>query len=485
SPLLSPVKCARNGWINVDCGTLKCPQCAAKLIAELPDDLTGSEEVRWIERLNQMLQTSHNVNCPWRGHECSEGIYSIPLATSQEMVDEVCRHATELLKVASHLPAAQHPLSSFQSGLLRDLRSKVTASGGDSSEHRSLPSDRHIDAALELALFGWRLDRSLPRPGIKCELCFRSVGLWLFKSIDGEPRTDSVTSATDTDSEALIFNLVDEHRVFCYWAHGSSAGLEQPHNASANTAGQPASVGAIPGWQKTIASILRSKPISSGSSESSLEASSDGGETSSSANNATDDEAGDTSQSIDEGMALFKRLKPFNISAISSAAEAFGIPFSISLLARATKKIAQIKAADRDPLRTHVRGTAAGELAAANALNSSVLLTTDIDEHIDVEHSDDVLPAGAYADWDYEESAGSGIDGDHGQQARHAQGHNAHSDGVDDEIQTSIDTSGLASLLGESSLASALEDPAQAQAILEYVKSLLRAKAQEAPSTAK
>ncbi|KAJ2492973.1 hypothetical protein IWW37_000977 [Coemansia sp. RSA 2050] len=452
SPRLSPVKCARNGWVNVDCGTLKCPQCAAKLIAELPDDLTGSEEIRWIERLNQMLQSSHNANCAWKGHECSESIYSIPLATSQETVDEICQHAADLLGFAGQLPTTEHPLSSFQSGLLRDLRRKVIALHGEKADDETLPGDSDVASALVLALFGWRADRAMPRPAIKCELCFRSAGLWLFQSASVS-RAEPATSPTDDQSDAPPFNAVDEHRSFCYWAHGSTATPEQPSGTGASSAATSAS--AVPGWQKVIASILRAKTMSGENNSSSSETSS-GADGSSS---GTDEDSSGPEEvrgelGIGQEDAIFKRLKPFNISAISAAAEAFGIPFSMSLLARATKKLAQMTgAADSSP-------------------HSSVLLTAPVDEHSGFDFLDDSLLVGAHSEWESDGPPEAEIGGD----ASHATDNGNGDD--DDGIVSTIDTSGLASLLGGSSLASALEDPAQAQAILEYVKNLLRAKNQ-------
>ncbi|KAJ2340953.1 hypothetical protein GGH92_006031 [Coemansia sp. RSA 2673] len=292
----------------------------------------------------------------------------------------------------------------------------------------------------------------MPRPAIKCELCFRSAGLWLFQSVSSS-RTGTTPDTTSGQSEAQPFNAVDEHRSFCYWAHGSAATPEQSNSAGANSIANSAS--AVPGWQKTIASILRAKTMSNENNGSSSESSSDAGETSS----GTDEDGGGLGEArnragVGQDDAMFKRLKPFNISAISAAAEAFGIPFSMALLARATKKLALMTG------------------AAESSPHSSVLLTAPIDEHSGFDFLDDSLLVGAHSDWESDGPPEAGMGGD----ASHATEPVNEED--DDGIASSIDTSGLASLLGDSSLASALEDPAQAQAILEYVKNLLRAKNQ-------
>ncbi|KAJ2326648.1 mannosyltransferase, partial [Coemansia sp. RSA 2681] len=281
-------------------------------------------------------------------------------------------------------------------------------------------------------------------------LCFRSVGLWLFRSADGS-RTGLAADAANTRGDTQPFNVVDEHRTFCYWAHGSAATPEKP--GSSNTPANATSASAVPGWQKTIASILRAKTMSNENNGSSSEASSDAdaGEASS----GTDDDGSGTDKDSDKaGMGqdevMFKRLKPFNISAISAAAEAFGIPFSMGLLARATKKLA---------LMTGV---------AEPSPQSSILTTTSADEHPRFDFLDDPLLAGAHSGWESDRLARADMDSDtdlveHGNAVEEQS-----NDDQDDGITSSIDTSGLASLLGDSSLASALEDPAQAHAILEY-----------------
>ncbi|KAJ2740221.1 hypothetical protein GGI19_007174, partial [Coemansia pectinata] len=114
--------------------------------------------------------------------------------------------------------------------------------------------------------------------------------------------------------------------------------------------------------------------MSSENNGSSNESSSDAGETSS----GTDEDNGGTDEArgrigVGQEDAMFKRLKPFNISAISAAAEAFGIPFSMALLARATKKLALMTG------------------AAEPSSHSSVLLTAPVDEHSGFDFLDDSL----------------------------------------------------------------------------------------------
>lgn len=410
SPLLSPVKCARNGWVNEDCSTLKCLLCSAILIAQLPDDLTDDEQTKWIERLVELLQISHKTDCPWKGRECLASVYSVPLATSTEMVDGVCSYAADLLVQHTCLPMLTDSLTSFQSKLLSELKQKTVQVYRDKDSLGSPDSgfsEKEVHSALVLALYGWRIDRSMSRPTIKCELCFRSAGLWLF------------SNTTDGASNKHMFDVVGEHRSFCYWAHGS--GSEEPS-------------GSIPGWQKTIASILRAKTIS-GNNEKDDESSS----ISISSGSEDTDSDNDNGSDVVVGSATLKGLglRPFNISAISSAAEAFGIPFSSLLLSKAMKRMKS--------------STSASQPDGSRATTSSAPATTQDDNNsTQLEPADVEQPPSAVFDT-YAELPPS-----------------------------SINIGDLASMLGDSKLASALEDPIKARAILEYVKGLLKAKNQAA-----
>ncbi|KAJ2711210.1 hypothetical protein H4R19_003360 [Coemansia spiralis] len=413
SPALSPVRCARNGWVNSDCNTLECPACSAVLIAEIPDDLAVDEEVRWVGRLAEQLQSSHNTGCPWRGHACSGSTYGVPLLTSREAVDDICQCAVGLLESCPELPALDHPLSAFQKSLLRDLSRTVVAMRKDAP-----PDHGRVLSAVLLAMFGWRRDRPGPRPTIMCEMCFRSVGLWLFRSGDA-----SDAQGGDSDGSTRPFGVVGEHRAFCYWVRGPDVDSEQMADA-------------IPGWKNAMASVLRARTMAGGGTS---DCSSDSGAADDSSNTG-----GGTDGASDGANAVLKRLKPFNISAISSAAEAFGIPFSRSLLAQAVGL-----------LTPSSRPLPAADAGMAPVATGPPVLAS--------------AAAGGAAAREAEDSE---------QEAWRAEG-----GGDDDDIPAPIDTDGLAALLEGGTLASALEDPAKAKAILEYVKGLLRAKSGQAQSS--
>ncbi|KAJ2385445.1 hypothetical protein GGI23_006710 [Coemansia sp. RSA 2559] len=209
----------------------------------------------------------------------------------------------------------------------------------------------------------------------------------------------------------------------------------------------------IPGWQKVISSVLRARTVYK--SEEAGSSSGDYSNSGESESSDTDDDKGSSGHSArqqrivsdlehDTEVETLKRFKPFNISAISSAAEAFGIPFSTSLLVEAAKRL-------REPAMSQDTGIS---YPPGSALQPSL---------------QNVSESGPSVRLGIAEVVANVADG--------------NADDVEEDIPAPIDMSGLASVLGDSTLACALEDPEKAQLILEYVKGLLKAKNQATGSS--
>ncbi|KAJ1903452.1 hypothetical protein LPJ81_003050 [Coemansia sp. IMI 209127] len=199
--------------------------------------------------------------------------------------------------------------------------------------------------------------------------------------------------------------------------------------------------------RQVISSVLRARTVYK--SEEAGSSSGDYSNSGESESSDTDDDKGSSGHSakqqrivsdLEYGAELgaLKRFKPFNISAISSAAEAFGIPFSTSLLVEAAKRL-------REPTKAQNTGISHSE----SDLQPSLLNASESDSSVRLGLAED---------------AANVADG--------------NADDVEEDIPAPIDMSGLASVLGDSTLACALEDPEKAQLILEYVKGLLKAKNQ-------
>lgn len=90
---VSPIECARHGWINVGPDTVKCECCGTDLSVErdgetwlvngLPLSLEGPSAIAWAEA----LAGGHGPFCPWRSHEA--GIADPTKLADGELVEAV------------------------------------------------------------------------------------------------------------------------------------------------------------------------------------------------------------------------------------------------------------------------------------------------------------------------------------------------------------------------------------------------------------
>lgn len=66
---LSPVECARHGWVNTLSDTLACETCKALILCRLDHDLDESTVA--IQRYTEALTDSHKDTCSWKNHAVS------------------------------------------------------------------------------------------------------------------------------------------------------------------------------------------------------------------------------------------------------------------------------------------------------------------------------------------------------------------------------------------------------------------------------
>jgi hypothetical protein len=73
--------------------------------------------------------------------------------------------------------------------------------------------------AITMALFGWTAqpETRIRQGAAVCEACFRTLGLWLFKSKDVDTAGDMITPATMNHLDP-----VEQHREYCPWRNSKS-----------------------------------------------------------------------------------------------------------------------------------------------------------------------------------------------------------------------------------------------------------------------
>ncbi|KAG9489826.1 hypothetical protein GDO78_005641 [Eleutherodactylus coqui] len=192
-PELSPLICARYGWLNVECDMLKCSSCSAYLCASLQPALDFKKYRQRCLELQEALRTSHEKFCFWPDSPCPEHFWTLLVSEPSSVITDVIERFQNLCHLELQLPSLKHEdLKSMDvteetvSLLLHWIEEELQ--GGENAAH-SLVSDSlqvHISACI-LALCGWNSSPSsgsLPLSIIHCPRCMRRVGLWSFQQLE-------------------------------------------------------------------------------------------------------------------------------------------------------------------------------------------------------------------------------------------------------------------------------------------------------------
>ena len=105
------------------------------------------------------------------------------------------------------------------------------------SETRSTPNG----TAILLALFGWQAEENHIAGLATCGVCFRRLGLWLFKP----------SSEDSSESSMNRLDVVAEHRDYCPWINALSQ----------NGGGRRSSLDSLTGWETLLRTLATRLPL--------------------------------------------------------------------------------------------------------------------------------------------------------------------------------------------------------------------------------
>ncbi|XP_056157615.1 nuclear-interacting partner of ALK [Lampris incognitus] len=189
--ILSPLRCARYGWINVGCDMLKCPSCQAFLCASLQPTLDFEKYQSRIAQISRQLQTQHEKFCPWPDFPCPERFCLIPdsepsglLAAFLERFQSVCLLEQQLPAMKPEQLKSMALTEDVVSILLQLIEEEQKKQGGTSSAD---PLAVQVAACI-VSLCGWAASPALHAmnlPILTCSFCMRKVGLWNFHQMEG------------------------------------------------------------------------------------------------------------------------------------------------------------------------------------------------------------------------------------------------------------------------------------------------------------
>uniref|UniRef100_A0A8C0S1W6 Zinc finger C3HC-type containing 1 n=1 Tax=Canis lupus familiaris TaxID=9615 RepID=A0A8C0S1W6_CANLF len=286
---LSPLVCAKYGWVTVECDMLKCSSCQAFLCASLQPAFDFDRYKDRCAELKKALCTAHEKFCFWPDSPSPDRFGMLPLDEPAVLVSEFLDRFQSLCHLDLQLPSLRP----------EDLKTMVSSSWlAYSGLQLSLPFVHKIESHIGLPAWSLLLTLSSLEPMqlslITCSQCMRKVGLWGFQQIEssmtdldasfgltsspipgpeGRPErfplvpesprrmmtrsqdaTCSPGSEQDTSSRSC-FDPTSQHRDWCPWVN-VTLGKETREHGGTET---DASISTEPGWKAVLNILLAHK----------------------------------------------------------------------------------------------------------------------------------------------------------------------------------------------------------------------------------
>ncbi|XP_019948046.2 zinc finger C3HC-type protein 1 isoform X1 [Paralichthys olivaceus] len=197
---LSPLMCARYGWINIGCDMLKCSSCHAFLCATLQPTLDFEKYESRIAEILKQLQTQHEKFCPWPDFPCPERFWLVPACEPSTLLTAFLERFQSACLLAQQLPAMK-PEQLKSMSLTEDVISSVLQLVEEEQKRKGeIQCSETLAvqvAACIVSLCGWAGSPALHAmnlPILTCSYCMRKVGLWNFHQMEGTgDDVDSIT----------------------------------------------------------------------------------------------------------------------------------------------------------------------------------------------------------------------------------------------------------------------------------------------------
>uniref|UniRef100_A0A8C8T0Z5 Zinc finger, C3HC type 1 n=1 Tax=Peromyscus maniculatus bairdii TaxID=230844 RepID=A0A8C8T0Z5_PERMB len=303
-PELSPLICAKYGWVTVECDMLKCSSCQAFLCASLQPAFDFGRYKERCAELKKSLCSAHEKFCFWPDSPSPDRFGMLPLGEPAVLVSEFLDRFQSLCHLDLQLPSLRPEdlktmcLTEDKIGvLLHLLEDELDHQTEDRKTTSKLGSDMQVHVtACVLSLCGWACSSLEPTqlPLISCSQCTRKVGLWGFQQIEssltdleasrgltsspipgveGRPEhcplvpesprrmmTRSQDAAVSPGSEQdtsprSFFDPTSQHRDWCPWVNLTLA--KEPREPE--TTEEETSTPAEPGWKAVLATLLAHK----------------------------------------------------------------------------------------------------------------------------------------------------------------------------------------------------------------------------------
>ncbi|XP_064559180.1 zinc finger C3HC-type protein 1 [Zonotrichia leucophrys gambelii] len=212
-PALSPLVCARFGWVSVECDLLRCSSCQAYLCMSLQLTLDLSSYKERCEELRKALSTAHEKFCFWPDSPCPDRFARLLVDEPRVLLQDFLDRFQSLCQLELQLPSLR-PEDLKNMSLTEERITRLLQLIGEEQEHKGTEGEKpagkfatemlqvHVPACI-LALCGWTCSTasgSMNLSVITCSRCMRKVGLWGFHQLESAaaPELDSCGSSSTT-----------------------------------------------------------------------------------------------------------------------------------------------------------------------------------------------------------------------------------------------------------------------------------------------
>ncbi|KAK1779677.1 C3HC zinc finger-like-domain-containing protein [Copromyces sp. CBS 386.78] len=238
---VNEIEWAKRGWVCQGKERVKCTLCNNELAVKLNRKEVDGKEIpvliaadiaeSVVDQYAELIITSHREDCLWRKKGCDDSLLRLPLPnpklaleTLRHRYDELCQRKDFLpyefnLRLPEGLDIdiilSYLPPNFFTEPPPSRATTSQPASPNPSTSQQPPAINR---TALALALLGWqglsnpRLGTAVPNSA-SCHTCLRRLGLWMFKSKQVDPETNTILVPAPMDH----LDPLREHRFFCPW----------------------------------------------------------------------------------------------------------------------------------------------------------------------------------------------------------------------------------------------------------------------------